>query len=108
MGQVSVTIHNQRYQLACRDGEEARLETLAAFVDDKVTTLKQSLGNVGDSRLFLMAALLIADELMEVKDRLPANGTAGQLGAEEAQNLAQRLAELVTEIESIAGRLDKA
>lgn len=102
MGQVTVTIFNQRYQLACRDGEEARLETLARFIDEKIDGLRQSLGNVGDSRLFLMAALVIADELMETRERL-----AGGAG-EATRELAERLAAATAEIEHIAAQLESA
>ncbi|MDA5194903.1 cell division protein ZapA [Govanella unica] len=104
MGQVTVTIFNQRYQLACKDGEEARLEKLALYIDQKVEGLQQSLGNVGDSRLFLMAALVIADELMEARDRIPAG--SGERNGQVA-NLAERLAAAAAEIEDIAARLEK-
>lgn len=100
MGQVTVTIFNQRYQLACKDGEEGRLETLAGYIDEKIAGLQQSLGNIGDSRLFLMAALVIADELMELREHgggVRANG-----------DLAERLAAAAAEIEHIAARLESA
>lgn len=100
MGQVSVSIHGQRYQLACRDGEEARLETLAKYVDEKVKTLAEGLGNVGDSRLFLMAALIVADELVAARD------TNARLSGEAL--LAERLDEAAAEIEHIAERLQSA
>lgn len=105
MGQVTVTIFNQRYQLACKDGEEARLEALARYIDEKVAALQQSLGNVGDSRLFLMAALVIADELMEAREQAVAapGGGAGATG-----DLAERLAAAAAEIEHIAARLESA
>lgn len=38
---------------------------LAAFVDDRVAVLKQSVGNLSESHLMMMASLMIADELDE-------------------------------------------
>jgi len=60
---VNVMVNNRAYTIACDDGEEAHLKDLAAEVDAKVQELLGSVGQVGDQRLILMAALLLADEL---------------------------------------------
>ena len=36
MPQVSVTIDGRKYRLACNEGEEARLESLAGLIDEKI------------------------------------------------------------------------
>ena len=59
---VNVMVNSKAYTIACDDGEEEHLRQLAAVVDGKVRELLSSVGNVGDTRLLLMAALLIADE----------------------------------------------
>jgi cell division protein ZapA len=59
---VNVMVNNKAYTIACDDGEEEHLRQLAAIVDGKTKELLSSVGNVGDTRLLLMAALLIADE----------------------------------------------
>ena len=59
---VNVMVNSKAYTIACDDGEEEHLRQLAAIVDGKVRELLGSVGNVGDLRLLLMAALLIADE----------------------------------------------
>lgn len=59
---VNVMVNNKAYTIACDEGEEDHLRQLAATVDGKVRELLSSVGNVGDTRLLLMAALLIADE----------------------------------------------
>ena len=68
MAQVSVTIDNRKYRLACNEGEEARLEQLAAMIDGKIAELRASFGEIGDQRLVVMAALTIADSLAEARD----------------------------------------
>ena len=68
MGQVSITVNDHSYTLACRDGEEDRLHELASFVDDKVRDLTATLGQIGEARLFLMAALLVSDELRDLSE----------------------------------------
>ena len=59
---VNVMVNSRAYTIACDDGEEDHLRDLASHVDDKVRELLSSVGQVGESRLLLMAALLVADE----------------------------------------------
>lgn len=69
MAQVTVHVGGNDYRLACRDGEEARLEKLGQYLDRKAEDLQQSLGQVSESRLLLMSAILVVDELLELRER---------------------------------------
>ena len=64
---VEVTIGGRRYTLTCRDGEEAHLKGLAAHLDAKAAELGAALGTLSEPRLLLMAGLLVADELFEMR-----------------------------------------
>lgn len=113
MAQVDVTINNRSYRIACDDGQEEHLVRLADFVDRRVQDLADSVGQVGDARLLVMASLLIADELSESYgsmnegdglDKAAANGAEGiseNLLAEITEKLAER-------VELIAVRLNPA
>ena len=70
MAQVSVTINRQNYTITCDDGQEERLKELAVYFDHHVSQLADSLGNVADSRLMLLAGLTVCDELMESRGRI--------------------------------------
>ena len=70
MGQVSVTLNGRTYRLECGDGEEAHLIELAEYLSSHVETMKFKFGQVGDDRLILMAALMVADELTEARRQL--------------------------------------
>jgi cell division protein ZapA len=72
MAQVSVTINGRVYRMACDDGQEEHLAQLARDLDERIGRLRESFGEIGDTRLTVMAALVIADELAEVKRRLMA------------------------------------
>ena len=76
MAQVSITLNNRTYRLRCGDGEEERLAELAAYVREKMDGLTEQFGNVGDERLLLMSALIIADELWDARESAsrPARG----------------------------------
>ena len=67
---VNIMVNQRAYTIACDDGEEDHLRGLAAMVDAKAREVLGSVGQVGDSRLLLMAALLIADEHHEMTGRL--------------------------------------
>ena len=70
MGQVAITVSGRTYRLRCGDGEEERLIVLAGMVRDKVDALTVEHNNVSDDRLLLMAALMLADELLDVRAML--------------------------------------
>ena len=70
MPQVTVTIAGKTYRIACGEGEEAHLEGLAAFLDGKIEEMRGAFGEIGDMRLQVMAAITIADELTETRNRI--------------------------------------
>jgi len=72
MAQVTVTIGGRVYRLACNEGEEPHLETLAREVDGKIDGIRAAFGEIGDQRLIVMAALTIADELFEARRHIAA------------------------------------
>ncbi|HEX4892400.1 MAG TPA: cell division protein ZapA [Hyphomicrobiaceae bacterium] len=74
MGQVTITLNGRSYRLRCGDGEEKRLLELAEHVDDRLASLVAEFGQVGDERLLLMTALMIADELFDARAALLASG----------------------------------
>jgi cell division protein ZapA len=70
MSQVSVIINGREYRMACEDGQESHLMRLAKDIDQRIDQLRQSFGEIGDTRLTVMAALTLADELVETGKRL--------------------------------------
>ena len=82
MGQVAVTLNGRSYRLSCEPGEEARLTLLAAEVKARLDTLIDQFGNAGDDRLLLMAALTLADELLDARDA-QTHATSAQPGTEK-------------------------
>jgi cell division protein ZapA len=70
MPQVSVTINGRPFRMACENGEEPRLMRLAEDLDGRIAKLRASFGDIGDTRLTIMAALALADELSEKKEKL--------------------------------------
>ena len=76
MSVVEVEVNGRKYQIACDDGQEDHLQKLTERINSLVQELVSSIGQVGDSRLILMAALLLADEINDYEQRdynVPAN-----------------------------------
>jgi cell division protein ZapA len=67
---VNVTIHGRQFRMACEDGQEAHLQQLARDLDERIVSLRGQFGEIGDARLTVMAALMVADELAETVNRL--------------------------------------
>ena len=80
MSDIAVKVIGNSYKLACAPGDEERIERLADYVDRTCKALTEKLGQVSESRLLLMAAVLIADELFEHLDDgewpMPQGGTS--------------------------------
>jgi len=70
MGQVSVTISGRQYRMSCEDGQESHLLGLAQEVDRRIQELRDRVGEVGDTRLALMAAITVLDELGEATQKI--------------------------------------
>jgi cell division protein ZapA len=70
MAPVNVTINGRQFRMACEDGQEDHLRELAKDLDDRVNSLRGQFGEIGDARLTVMAALMVSDELAEMRNRL--------------------------------------
>ena len=70
MAQVNATIAGRQFRLACEDGQEEHLQLLAQDIDERIAKLREKFGEIGDTRLTVMAALTVADELAEATRRL--------------------------------------
>jgi cell division protein ZapA len=92
MGQVTLTIGGVSYRMACDDGQEAHLTTLAERVDKAIVQLRQRFGDIGDQRLTLMAAITLADQQAAAETRL----------AEREEQLATLIDALAERLEAVA------
>ena len=70
MAQVNATIAGRQYRLACEDGQEDHLLALAKDLDGRIEELRKKFGKIGDTRLTVMASLMVADELAEATRKI--------------------------------------
>ena len=112
MAQVSVTINARQYRMACEDGQENHLTQLGNDVDRRIQAMRSQFGEVGDMRLTIMAAIMVADELSEtgskiraLEQELAAMREAQQAAAERAQAIEDAYVEAIA---SAADRIERA
>jgi cell division protein ZapA len=72
MAQLTIEVNGKPYVVGCEDGQEQHLRNIAGLFDEQVRQIATEVGSLGETRLFLMAALMMADEMADVKARLDA------------------------------------
>lgn len=123
MAQVSISINGRPYTVACEDGQEPRLQELAAALDEEVSGLASAIGQVGDTRLLVIAGLSLVDRMSDLvseldqpreqnqNDAAPDNSRAEAVEArlEEAEARAadaeRRVAELEAQLAAATDRI---
>ena len=108
MATVTVDINGRPYAVGCADGQEERVRTLAQQFDVHVRQISGEVGHGGDLRLFLMASLMLADELQEARQRLekgqgpvPQNGPVKAPPPPAGDGVAEALNAVAARIEKI-------
>ena len=118
MPEVNVEINGRRYRMACEEGQQAHLIGLARRFDAQVEGIKGTVGEIGDTRLTVMAGIAVVDELAEAEKRIAALqaeieelSAAGQQLSGEMDALEQRfsgkLEQAARSLEIVAGVLDE-
>ncbi|SMH57724.1 cell division protein ZapA [Maritimibacter sp. HL-12] len=115
MPDVNITIGNREFEVACQDGEEHFLRAAATMLDTEAQTLVAQIRHLTESRMLLMAGLMLADKTAGIDDNLKlAEKRIAELEAQlaEAQNaakaarlpegLADTMAEIAARAEAIA------
>mgnify|MGYP000701774186 CR=1 FL=1 len=121
MTEVSLNIGGRDFRVGCQPGEEAHLEQAAALLDAEAQTIEKSIGRMPESRMLLMAGLMLADKTASLQDRLVTAETelatlrAAPAPAPERVEVpvvpdavVDTLSEIAARAEALADRLDPA
>ncbi|GGZ29421.1 MULTISPECIES: cell division protein ZapA [Asticcacaulis] len=104
MAEVTVRVNNKPYTVGCADGQEGRVQELARLFDEHVEMVVGDVGSIGEVRLFLMAALLMIDEMQDLKVQLEEQQSATARMSAGAHEMERRAAFAITDA---AERLEK-
>jgi cell division protein ZapA len=107
MAQLTIKINGYAYVVGCDDGQEQHLLRMAAEVESRVDSIKSLGSQSGESRLLVLAALLMADELHDTRIMLDnMKAELSKLPHAEAETR-RRLARLADRAEEIAAGLEQ-
>ena len=107
MAEIKLSINNKKYDISCRDGQEAHVERLGQMLDERVQRYSQSVGQAGEARLLMLASLALLDELEETRAELRKLGGDEWAGG-RGQSIAETVEKLTKRIETIAARWEAA
>ena len=103
MPQVDILIQGRSYAVQCAEGEEKRAHFLAAHINRHAARLVARLGAMSDAQLLLMTGMMVADELLETRERL---GQLEQLQEKQQETQQEARGELQEETENTQLPLD--
>ena len=98
MAKADITIRGREYSVACAAGQESRLIALSKDLDKRVRHIADAVGDIGEARLLLVAALALLDELDAANRGAPADLSQ--------QKAASALADAAERIEAMAQRIE--
>ena len=105
MAQVTIRINGYAYTIGCKDGEEQHLVAMAEQIEQRVDRAKALGSQSGESRLLVMAALVMADELHDMSVELQ-DARRGKPGTPE-RSKSERIARLASRAEAIAASAEQ-
>lgn len=115
MTQVTVKLNGYSYTVGCEDGQEQHLGEMAEQVEKRIDSIKALGGSSGEARLLVLATLLMADELHDMRLELQALRTAAArptipAGADAVARpraaTSRKLSQLAARAEQIADSLE--
>ena len=89
MPEVTIHIGGRGFDVSCQEGEESYLHSAAKMLDDEAQVLSDQIGRMPESRMLLMAGLMLADKTAASEDRI--------------REMETRLAEREAELEQLRG-----
>jgi cell division protein ZapA len=114
MPRVDITLNGRSYLIGCEEGQEARLRQLASYLEGQVRAVSARAPLAGEGQTLAMAALLVTDQLFDLKAEYDALEAARQptslagMTPEDEEVVVAAVDHLAKRIEDIAARLERA
>lgn len=110
MSKVTISLNGRAFTIGCEEGQQAYLRELAGHLDTHVRDLAEKVGQIGELRLLLMAALIVADECREAQGKVGAledelTEARGKTSQSEARRRSDR-ARAAEQVNAMAERLE--
>lgn len=83
MPEVNIEIGGRTFQVACQTGEEHFLQSAAKLLDNEASVLAEQIGRMPETRMLLMAGLMLADKTAGLEEELRASEAREETQAKE-------------------------
>ena len=70
MPELTIHIGGRSFEVACHEGEEEFLQSAAKILDDEAQALASQIGRLPETRMLLMAGLMLADKTAAGQDSI--------------------------------------
>ena len=70
MPEVTIHIGGRGFDVSCQEGEEQFLQAAAQMLDDEAQVLSDQIGRMPESRMLLMAGLMLADKTAATEEKV--------------------------------------
>lgn len=111
MADLTISIGGREFEVACRDGEEHFLHSAAEMLDNEASALNDALGRMPETRMLLMAGLMLADKTASLQDQLKAGKGGGGADTGAAKRVAKvenQLSDAQAELAEVKAKLAEA
>ena len=118
MAEVNLSIHGKTYGIACDDGQEGRVSEVGEYVDRRARDIASAGAASNENHLLVLTALVLADEVKELRDDLmavkssrpsqQASAADQALSQEEEKRIVASIEQLANRIDSVANKLREA
>lgn len=99
MAKADITLRDRAFSIACAPGQEARIHGLSDQLNARINKIAEAVGNIGDERLLLIAALAMLDELDAARGSI-------RVSPEEVQKATTTISDAAARIEALAARIE--
>lgn len=113
MAKVRLEVNGRPYEMVAEDGQEHRVAELGEDLAKRVKNIVRHVGQVGEGRVILMAALQLADEhrvlreKVEQLEELTSDSTASQTAMNDARSYVNQVyGDMADKIEALVASLD--
>jgi len=105
---LDINLLGRDYKVACKEGERAQLMEAVAFLDQRMREIREASRNAGADRVAVMAALNIANDLLQLRNAPPPPAPAAVAttdGNVDAANARRRIQNMQAAIDqALAGQ----
>ena len=111
MAQVTIKLNGYSYTVGCEDGQEQHLTAMAGQVENRIESIKALGGSSGEARVLVLTALLMADEIFDLRIEMEGLRTAtpgpAASAAKSDAEMNRRVRRMAVRAEQIAADLER-